>query len=176
MYTAIVVVLCVIGLVESKLFDGRRGTWRLQASSEEANEAAGTRAMSSVRLLANGIHADGVNAGSRVASSGTWRMMQKQGSSDTAPAAWRVACGGGQLRRGRFTGVRSGQEWARAAEASRIWTGLEEDCAPGVEDEWRRCGTLGGSRARGRQGREDAWRPEGARRRGKKAQRRPWPR
>ena len=96
----------------------------LEGSSEEANEAAGTRAMSGMRLLANGIHADGVNAGLRVASSGTWRMMQKQGSSGTAPAAWRVACGGGQLRRGRATGVRSGWERARVAEASRILDGV----------------------------------------------------
>ena len=35
----------------------------LEGSSEEANEAAGTRAMSGVRLLANGIQADGVRRG-----------------------------------------------------------------------------------------------------------------
>lgn len=94
-----------------------------------------------------------VNAGSRVASSGTWRMMQKQGSSGTAPEAWQVACRGGQLRWGWATGVRSDRERARAAEAIRIWTRLEEDCAPVVEDEQRRCDTLGGNRARGWQGR-----------------------
>ena len=35
----------------------------LEGSSEEANEAAGTRAKSGVRLLANGIQADGARRG-----------------------------------------------------------------------------------------------------------------
>ena len=47
---------------------------------------------------------------------------------------------------------------ARAAEAIRIWTMLEEDCGPAVEDERRPCGTLGGSRARGRRSTR-RWRP-----------------
>ena len=103
------------------LLGGNQCTWQvphedasmaLEGSSEEANEAAGTRATSGVRLLVNGIHTDGVNAGLRMASSGTWRTMQKQGSSGTAPAAWRVACDGGQLLWGRTTGVRSGRDLA----------------------------------------------------------------
>jgi len=35
----------------------------LEGSSEEANKAAGTRAKSGVRLLTNGIQADGVRRG-----------------------------------------------------------------------------------------------------------------